>query len=181
MPALPGHTTGREPLSSHGSHSRATLPTKLPVSKEPQSAPRAAQQPLLRSPKMVSKLLVFPRPSGKHAVEVPSERVEPRAVKPPVVLDPAPDDRVKRTGEILKRLVAAQEQLPGANLLPYGLARFLRNGRTEVDEVPSLPTLRADVARTWEHDPVLHPQTQLATVQKIPETGTDQLTGAASP
>jgi site-specific recombinase XerD len=30
--------------------------------------------------------------------------------------------------------------------------------------------LEADVARTWEHDPVLNPKTQLATVKKMPGT-----------
>src|SRR6516165_683771 len=34
-------------------------------------------------------------------------------------------------------------QLPVSNRSPYGLASFLRNGRTEVDEVLSLATLRA--------------------------------------
>src|SRR5215468_9306211 len=93
---------------------------------------------------MVLQLLVFPRrPPGEHAVEVPPEGIKPRAVKPPIVLKPTPDDRVKHTGKMLKRCVAAQRQLPIANRSPYGLAGFLRNGRTEVDEVLSLPTLRA--------------------------------------
>ena len=55
--------------------------------------------------------MVFPRrPPGEHALEVPPEG-KPRAVKPPVVLKPTPDDRVKQTGKIRKRRVAAQVQL----------------------------------------------------------------------
>ena len=136
--------TVREPLSSYGSHCRATLRTQLPVSKELWSALSNTQQPLLGSAKPVLQLLVFPRrPSGEHAVEVLPEGIKPRAVKPPVVLNPTPDDRVKHTGKIRKRRVAAQVQLPVSNRSPYGLAGFLRNGRTEVDEVLSLATLRA--------------------------------------
>ena len=43
--------TGHEPLSSYGSHCRATQRTQLPVSKEPWIALRDAPEPLLCSPK----------------------------------------------------------------------------------------------------------------------------------
>src|SRR6516164_222762 len=90
--------------------------TQLPVSKELWSALSNTQQPLLGSAKSVLQLLVFPRrPPGEHAVEVPPEGIKPRAVKSPVVLKPTPDDRVKHTGEIRKRRVAAQVQLPVSN------------------------------------------------------------------
>ena len=84
---------------------------------------------------MVVQLLVFPRrPPSEHAIEVLPERIECRAVEPPIVLNPTPDDRVKHTGKTLKRRVAAQAQLPRTDRSPNVLAGFIRNGRSEIDE-----------------------------------------------
>ena len=105
---------------------------------------RDTRDPMCRPAQMSPQLLVFPiGPSGQRAIQLPHRRIMRRAIIPPVILEPAPDDRVKHARQIFDRLIAAQMQLPAPNLRPYGLPRLVRNRRAEVDKVLAKAILRS--------------------------------------
>ena len=99
---------------------------------------------MCRPAQMSPQLLVFPvGPSGQRAIQLPHWRIQRRAIIPPVILEPAPDDRIEHARQIFDRLIAAQMQLPAPNLRPYGLPRLVRNRRAEVDKVLAKAILRS--------------------------------------
>src|SRR5258708_11068482 len=88
--------TVRERLRSYGSHCGATPHAHLPVGKQPWITPRNPCDPVRRSAHLTTQLLVLPiGPAGQRAVQLPHNRVQCRAIIPPVILEPAPDLRVE--------------------------------------------------------------------------------------
>src|SRR6516162_2698100 len=88
--------TVREPLDSYSSHHGATPHPHMPVSKQFGITPWDAGDPVCRSTQMVAQLLVFTlSPKGKISIQCAHRRIECRAIVSPVILDPAPEDRIE--------------------------------------------------------------------------------------
>src|SRR5215213_644363 len=58
-----------------------------------------------------------------------------RAIIPPIVLDPSPDDRVEHPRQVLQALVATQRYPPASHLFTDGFAGSIAHRRQEADEV----------------------------------------------
>src|SRR5713101_429795 len=97
---------------------------------------------MCRPAQMTAQLLILPiGPAGQSTIQLLHRRIERRAIIPPVILEPAPHDRVEHPGQILDRLVTASRQIPASNLCPDGLYRVIRDCWAEVDEVFPLAIL----------------------------------------
>src|SRR6266849_2060156 len=99
---------------------------------------------MCRPAQMTAQLLILPiGPAGQSKIQLLHRQIERRAIIPPVILEPAPHDRVEHPGQILDRLVTASSQIPASNLCSDGFYRVIRDCRAEVDEVFPLAILRS--------------------------------------
>src|SRR6266852_5677277 len=98
---------------------------------------------MCRPAQMTAQLLILPiGPAGQSTIQLLHRRIERRAIIPPVILEPAPHDRVEHPGQILDRLVTASRQIPASNLCPDGLYRKVPRASLKVDEVFPFAILR---------------------------------------
>jgi hypothetical protein len=85
-----------ERLRSYGSRPGAPPHTPLPVRPQFRIASRDTRDPMRRPAQMPAQLLIFPiGPAGQRSIQLPHRRIERRPVKPPVILEPASNDRVE--------------------------------------------------------------------------------------
>src|SRR6266851_7927888 len=86
---LGSRRTGREPLSSPGSHCPAVGPHDPPVGKQLRLASGDAHQPPSCSPAVTAQPLVLPLgPANKVLVDAPEKRTQLGLVEAPVIVDP---------------------------------------------------------------------------------------------
>ena len=107
----------------------------LPVGEQLRSATRDTRDPVCRSPKMATQLLVFLLgPEDQISVQFAHCRVKRRAIISPVVLDPASDNWIEHPRQILDRFITALRQLPAPKFVTDRIRCLVRHRRTEVDE-----------------------------------------------
>src|SRR5262252_10680192 len=136
--------TVREPLDSYSSQHGAPPCPHVPVCEQLRSTPRNTGDPVRRSAQMVAQLLVFAlSPKGKISIQFTHRRIKCRAIVPPVILEPAPDNRVKHPGQVFDSFVTALRQIPATNGVPHGLRCLVGDRWTEVDEELSLTVFRS--------------------------------------
>ena len=95
------------------------------------------------SPLVDSEFLILaPHPTNQGSVHVHEYLIQFRFVKAPVIVNPAPDDRVEHPRQIFKGLVRLQMHAPVMNRLPHSLFRFITDCWGEIDEVLAISVLR---------------------------------------
>src|ERR1700722_19571979 len=134
MPAFAGHTTGREPLGSSGSHCSAASVEQAPVSEQPRLTAGDAPQPVSGSPLVPAQGPELPaRPSCQGKVDALQGRIEGRRTEPPIVVDPAANVRVAHPGEIIQGLVTPPMHRPPPDRLTDRRERLCADCGTERD------------------------------------------------
>src|SRR3954451_23694725 len=107
---------------------------------------------------------VFPlRPFPESLIEVTEHLNAPRAIEPPVVVQPAPHHRVRKASQILQALVVpGGRHPPAADRLPDRRRGLGADRRQEADEVSPPPVLRPSrlegVAEEVERDVFVLPR-----------------------
>jgi hypothetical protein len=113
----------------------------------------------MRSASMVpAEAFVFPHgPADQKVVEMSKDRVQRGFVEAPVVLNPAPKDRIPHVRQVVNGFVAPQGQPPAPHLLTHLSHRVRAHRRGEVDEALAPSILRPPRAKriTQEIEPFL--------------------------
>src|ERR1700681_380419 len=92
------------------------------------SATRKARDPVCRSTKMATQLLVFLLgPKDQISVQFAHRRVKRRAIISPVVLDPASDNGIEHPRQIIDRFITALRQLPATKFVTDRLRCLIRH------------------------------------------------------
>src|ERR1700730_16526493 len=92
---------------------------------------------------MSFEALVFRhRPLRQTQIEIAKRRIKGRLIKTTIVRDPAPDNRVEHSRQVVDPFVHATAKLPVANFLSYRFCRRVADAGTEVDEVLAPAILR---------------------------------------
>lgn len=107
-------------------------------------AQRSSADPVLRPTAVSLEALVFShRPTRKASVQIAQRRVKRRLIVTAIVRNPAPNDGIEHTRQVVDPLVNTATKLPIANFLSDRLGRRIAYTGTEVDEEFSPPILRA--------------------------------------
>src|SRR5207249_6769813 len=97
----------------------------LPVGEQLRSGTRDARDPVCRSTKMATQLLVFLLgPEDQISVQFAHCRVKRRAIISPVVLDPASDNWIEHSRQILDRFITALRSFQLRNLSRIAFAAW---------------------------------------------------------
>src|SRR5713101_3194907 len=107
---------------------------------------------------MPAKAFVLPDgPADQQLVEMAKDRVQGGPIEAPVVLNPAPKDRIPHARQVVNGFVAPQGQPPAPHLLAHLGHRVRAHRRREVDEELTPSILRPPRAKriTQEVEPFL--------------------------
>src|SRR5215831_18194413 len=111
---------------------------------ERRSAQRGSADPVLRPTAVSLEALVFShRPTREASVQIAQRRVKCRLIVTAIIRNPAPNDGVEHTRQVVDPPVNATTKLPVANFLSDRLGRSVTDAGTEVDEELSPPIFRS--------------------------------------
>jgi len=127
------HRSVREPLDSYGSCHPALIP---PVNEQRWIPTRDRPKPGVGLCATTCKPLEFPHhPAHKCRGDVLQHGMELGATKPPVVVDPAGDDRIESLGQGVQAEMRASRQTPSpADSLPKRACGLATHRRADADE-----------------------------------------------
>ena len=116
----------------------------MPMGEQPGLATGDTAEPVFSATSVPPEPFVFPHgPSDQVRVEMAKHRVQGGLVETPVVLNPAPQDRIPHACQVVMALSTLQGKLPAPHLLSHPRRRLLADRRTEVDEVSTPSILRS--------------------------------------
>ncbi len=118
------------------------------MGKQPRLPTRDTAEPMLGASTMPAEALVFPHgPADQKVVEMTEDRAQSGPIEAPVVLNPAPKDRIPHARQVIDGLVAPQWQLPAPHVLTHLGRCVSAYRRREVDEALAPSILRPPRAK----------------------------------